>query len=283
MRADHRVDAVSGIEAADEDDVPVVAQQLLDRLRVGREMVGVDPVGDHVVGIREVGRQRSDAGLADADPAVQPLDRRADQLGLDVHAQRLREDAVKRGHRQGVLGGVLDRPGRHLGVVGGMHVDDVEAALAEERAQPPAQPRADRVQCLRAVAPPRHVEADAGAHADDLERGVGHVHGVVDHSRRLQQPAGDDRDLMAERGQLARLAVDVLGDAAQGGVVEIGDDSDPHGRGILPNGPRLALSPLKCQRGRCRRYTGIDADLRVPMRQWAHVRGTAEVRGRSTR
>src|SRR4029079_7902482 len=49
------------------------AVQLLARAGVRGEVVGVVAVGDHVVGVGEVGRRRADAGLADADPAVQAL------------------------------------------------------------------------------------------------------------------------------------------------------------------------------------------------------------------
>ena len=63
-RLDHGVEAVSGVEPAAEDDVLVVAHELGDRLGVGREVVGVDAVRDHVVGVRVVRRERADAGLA---------------------------------------------------------------------------------------------------------------------------------------------------------------------------------------------------------------------------
>ena len=145
VRVDHRVDAVPRVEPADEDDRAVVAHQVPHRLCVGGEVLGVDAVGDDVIGVRKVRRERADAGLTDADAAVQALDRGPDQLGLNVHAQRLREHAVEGGDRERVVGRVVDRPGRHLRVVGRVHVDDVKAPLAEERAQPAAQARADGV------------------------------------------------------------------------------------------------------------------------------------------
>ena len=40
---------------------------------------------------------------------------------------------------------------------------------------------------------------------------------------------GDDRDLVAAVCELAGLAVDVLGDAAERRVVEVGHDRDAHG------------------------------------------------------
>jgi hypothetical protein len=96
------------------------------------------------------------------------------------------------------------------------------------------------VRRLGAVAPLWHVEPKRGAHPGDLEGRLRHRQRVVLHLGRLQQLAGDDGHLVAERGQAASLAVDVLGDAAQRRIVEIGDDRDPHG-GDGTRSPALAL------------------------------------------
>ena len=102
----------------------------------------------------------------------------------------------------------------------------------------------------------------ARGHPDHLERRVGDVHRVVDHRRGLDRPAGDDGHVVPERGQPTCLAVDVLRDAAQGRVVEVGDDRDAHRwacyRGPRPGpsraGPatiRNALVPKPSHRVRC--------------------------------
>ena len=196
----------------------------------GREQVGVDAVGDDVVGEREVRRQRADAGLRHADAPVQPLDQRPRPGREDVHAGGRRKDAVEGGHRERVVGGVLDRPGGHGRVVGRVHVHDVEAPLAKQLPQAPAQPRSDDVLGLGVVAPTRRVHRDDGADPQQLEGRLGRRLIVIPGGRRHQVVAGDHGHLVAERGERAGLAVDVLGDAAEGRVIEVRDDRDTHAR-----------------------------------------------------
>src|SRR5690349_10454861 len=104
----------------------------------------------------------------------------------------------------------------------------VEAAPTEECAQPAAEPRPDRVGGLGAVAPARHVQADRRADGGHLEGRLRDRHRVVLHLGRAQLATGDDRHLVAERGQRTGLTVHVLADPTQGRVVEVGDDRDPH-------------------------------------------------------
>ena len=131
---------------------------------------------------------------------------------------------------------------------------------------------------LRGVA----VERDADAHAHDVEALVDDRPRVlVGDRRRAQQMPGDDGHLMAAPGELPRLSVDVLGNAAKHRVVVIGDDGDPHAgaRASITVDARAWHS--RYESASVRRgvwiYWGQDADLRVSLPRRTPLRGRPAV------
>ena len=153
------------------------------------------------------------------------------------------------------MGRVVDRPGRHRRVVGGVHVHDVEAALAEE-APPAAGPaRGRRCASSAALLPQPGTYSGRRRPSSTTRRWARARPSRRLHRRRPEQVAGDDGDLVAERWRASRLPVDVLGDAPERRVVEVGDDRDPHRARDAIGG--LALSPRVCQCRRGARYTRL--------------------------
>ena len=112
-------------------------------------------------------------------------------------------------------------------VVGRVDVHDVELTRGEEAAQLARAEREHRVQRLRAVAVERHRQA----HVHELDA-VGGEHALVaiGGARGMGHAAGQDRHLVAARGEVDGLPVDVLGDAPELGVVVVGEDADAHAR-----------------------------------------------------
>ncbi len=80
---------------------------------------------------------------------------------------------------------------------------------------------------MNSVSAAVHVERIRTTDLDDVEGARGKVV-AVHRPRRHREPRCDDRDLVATARELCRLAVDVLGDPAELGVVVVADDSDPH-------------------------------------------------------
>ena len=143
----------------------------------------------------------------------------------DVEQDARREDRVVGGDADGALRDGQGRDRAHARVVGRVQVHDVDVEPLEEPLQLQHESGRHGVDGLRGVAVERH--ADAEAH--DLEPFVDDRPGVlVGDRRRAQEMPCHDRHLVAAPCELARLTVDVLGDAAKHRVVVIGDDGDPH-------------------------------------------------------
>ena len=197
-----------------------------DRLGAGREVILVDAVRDHAPGeLREVVVERLDADIRDDDVAVQPAERGP--------RGRVHEIAYAPGGEDGVIRADTDRArGQHergeheeARVVGRVDVDDVELPGGEEATQLARTEREHCVQRLGAVA----VERQRGSHVHELDV-VGGDHAIVavGGARDVGEPPGHDRHLVASSGEVHRLAVDVLRDAPELGVVVVRENADAH-------------------------------------------------------
>ena len=120
-------------------------------------------------------------------------------------------------------------------VVGRVDVHDVERARRQEAPQLQRPAGEHGVQRLGAVA----VERERQAHVHELDA-VGGEHALVavGGAGRVRHAPGEDGHLVAARGQVHGLPVNVLGDPAELGVVVVGEDADAHARSR--QSPKLA-------------------------------------------
>ena len=133
----------------------------------------------------------------------------------------------------------------NAGLYGECDVHDVDRRLAEQLGQPAAHN--GPTVCSVCEALPYMPQRLADAH--DLERRVLlRPVVVVDHRRRPREVAGDDRHVVPARRQVRRLPVDVLRDPTELRVVVIGDDRDPHDRGMVLGVPDWHFRPASANR-----------------------------------
>src|SRR5262245_20452532 len=117
-----------------------------------------------------------------------------------------------------------------------MHVQHVEAEAPESPSE-----REQRA---------AHHHLRRGAVAGESNRAAKVLHGDVGIiRRRAAARPGDHHDLVPETLQLARLVVDVFGDATGPWPVVLGDDADAHAAEVLTIGAGKCLLPLVGEHG----------------------------------
>ena len=203
-----------------------LSRSAVDRLRARREVILVDAVRDHApVELGEVVVERLDAGVRDDDVPVQPAQRGARGRVHEVAQAPGREHGVVGADADGALGEDERREHEEARVVGRVDVHDVELPRGQEAPQLQRPAGEHGVQRLRAVA----VERQRQAHVHELDA-VGREHALVPvgGARGVRHAPGEDRHLVAARGQVHGLPVDVLGDAPELRVVVVREDADAH-------------------------------------------------------
>ena len=148
-----------------------------------------------------------------------------------------REHGVVRADADGALGEDERREHEEARVVRRVDVDDVELPRAQEPPQLHRPAGEDRVQCLGAVA----VERQREAHVHELDAvGREHALAAVGGARGMRHAPRHDRDLVPARGEVDRLAVDVLGDSPELRVVIVREDADAQARASRQS-PKVAV------------------------------------------
>ena len=142
------------------------------------------------------------------------------------------------------------------------------AAAAASRAGSPCAASASRCGRERQCHPPMCTGADA----------VGREHALVAVGgfSRVRHPAGQDRHLVPARRQVDCLAVNVLRDAPELGVVIVREDADAHARGKSVPEARLVAH-------RCTARAGLRPAGGLPSRSRSGRSRTPSARGRRAR